>query len=253
MSVTDATITFRLPAPHFCLVFSLVFTFLTGCTPQDGSGRFYEASVENPLALKATWFRYVGGTDIRQACGPATGDRYRLVYNGHYNEQLRSYEVLPDAAGGAAVRARALVGSGIGGTVSLDFDDPLASWRWTTADDRMAPADLDRFVQSLAENGAFAAPPVGARLHSNAFYWVATGCRGGAFFHNVWIYPSARFAALTFPALLLGFDGTGVAVNPPRPRDVDESLRSSSARRTPARYQASYFVLEVGENGLRGL
>jgi len=253
MSVTDATFTFRLPGPTFCLVCSLFVTLLAACTPQDGSGRFDEASIENPLALKATWFRYLGGTDIRQACGPDGGDRYRFVYNGHYNEQLRSYDVLPDASGGAGVRARALVGSGIAGNISLDFDDPLASWRWTTSDDRMAPTDFQRFAQSLAESGAFAAPPVGERLHSNAFYWVATGCRGGVFFHNAWVYPSDRFAALTFPEQLLRFDGTGVAVNPARPRNVDESLRSSSARRTPARYQAPYFVLEVGENGLRGL
>ena len=253
MSVTTGTFTFRLPDAHFCLVCSLFFTVLAGCTPQNGSGRFDEASVENPLALKATWFRYLGGTDIRQACAPNSGDRYRFVYNGHYNEQLRSYEVTPDGSGGAAVRARALVGSGISGSFTLDFEDPLASFRWTTSDARMAPAELQRFRQAMVESGVFGAAPVGERLHSNAFYWVATGCRDGTFFHNAWVYPSDRFAALTFPDQLLRFDRTGVAVNPPRRRDVDESLRSSSARRTPARYHTPYFVLEVGENGLRGL
>ena len=253
MSVTEDTFTIRLSRSCFFLVSGLFLAILAGCTPQDGSGRFDEASVENPLALKATWFRYLGGTDIRQTCGPATADRYRFVYNGHYNEQLRSYEVVADASGGAAVRARALTGSGIAGSFTLDFEDPLASFRWTTANDRMAPADLQAFRQAMAQSGVFGTAPVGERLHSNAFYWIATGCRGGVFFHNAWTYPSDRFAALTFPDQLLRFDGTGVAVNPPRRRDVDESLRSSSARRTPARYQAPYFVLEVGENGLRGL
>ena len=170
MSVTEDTFTFRLPRAFFCLVCSLFFAFLTACTPQNGSGRFYEASVENPLTIKATWFRYLGGTDIRQACGAGTGDRYRFVYNGHYNEQLRSYEVTPDASGGAAVRARALVGSGISGSVSLDLEDPLASFRWTTSDDRMAPADLQRFDQAMMESGVFGTAPIGERLHSNAFY-----------------------------------------------------------------------------------
>lgn len=226
----------------------------SACTPGDLGGPGYEPSIDNPLAIKLTWFRYLGGEDIRRSCHAGSADFYRFVYNGHYNEQIRSYEVTPVADGGAAVTTRVLTGAGISAQVNIEFDDVLASWRWTRSEDRMAPEDLARLMAAMAESGVFEPPPVGQRLHSNAFYWVATGCRSGTFFLNAWVYPSERYAKLSFPQVLLLFDGTEIAVNPPRPRDLDESIRARSTNRN-LRLPGSgvYFVLEVGQSGLRGL
>jgi hypothetical protein len=226
---------------------------VAACTPGDRGGPGYEPSIDSPLTLKLTWFRYLGGEDIRRTCLPGSADFYRFVYNGHYNEQIRSYEVSPIADGGAAVTARVLTGAGIAAQVNLQFDDVLASWRWTRSEDRMTPADFARLFAAMAESGLFEPPPVGKRLHSNAFYWVASGCRNGAFFLNAWIFPSERYAELTFPEVLLLFDGTGVAVNPPRARDLDESIRGRSTNRNLRRPGGPYFELEVGASGLRGL
>ncbi|MGF1612209.1 MAG: hypothetical protein ACFCUQ_22640 [Kiloniellales bacterium] len=241
---------------------SLVAILLLGagaaCTPGDRGGPGYEPSIDNPLAIKLTWFRYVGGEDIRRSCQAGSADFYRFVYNGHYNEQIRSYEVAPigegASGGGAAVTTRVLTGAGIAAQVNLRFDDVLASWRWTRSDDRMTPGEFARFSAAMAESGVFAPPPVGKRLHSNAFYWVASGCRGGTFFLNAWVFPSERYASLTFPNQLLLFDGTGIALNPPRPRDLDESIRAKSINRNLRLAGAGvYFELEVGQAGLRGL
>lgn len=242
-------------SPRSPLVFGAVLAaaLLAACTPRSQGGDITDASIANPLALKLTWFRYLGGEDIRQACGPGAPERYRFIYNGNYNEQLRAYEVVPQADGGAALTARVLTGSGIATTINLTFDDVLASWRWTTAQAALSRDELARLRADMSLSGLFGPAPVGERLYSNAFYWVASGCRGGVFSFNAWVYPSARYAALAFPEALLQFDRTGIALNPPRERDIDESFRATSARRAAPQNQAPYFVMEIGANGLRGI
>ena len=72
---------------------------LAGCT--------YRGDIDNPAVRKVSWFSYLDGTDIRTACAEGAPDSYRLVYNGRYEEQLRSYEITADGAGGAYLVARA--------------------------------------------------------------------------------------------------------------------------------------------------
>src|ERR1700751_6126832 len=61
----------------------------------------YRGDIDNPVVRKVSWFSYLDGTDIRAACTEGAQDRYRLVYNVRYEEQLRSYEVVADGGGGA--------------------------------------------------------------------------------------------------------------------------------------------------------
>ena len=48
--------------------------WLSGCT--------YQGHIEEPVTIKATWYSYLAGDDIRQTCVPNGLPRYRLVYNG---------------------------------------------------------------------------------------------------------------------------------------------------------------------------
>ncbi len=211
------------------------------------AGCAYQGAIDQPVTLKATWFSYLNGDDIRAACAPGAPTWYRLVYNGNYEEQLRAYEVVGDGSGGAHAKARVQTGAGLNlGLLSLG--DPQAAARWTTSQDRLSPADLAALESALEASGAFSAAPRGLRLASEQFYWVASLCRNGRFRFNAWLYPSARFAGLRFPETLLRHDGTGISVNPPREVPRIERIRQTVKGEGPP----AHFDLEVGENRLEG-
>lgn len=208
----------------------------------------YRGGIDEPLTRRATWFSYLDGGDIRDTCAPGAVDRYRLVYNGRYQEQLRSYEVTGDGAGGAILVARALAQATL---TELRLDDLLAPWRWRRAEARLSPADMAAFESALQDSGFFAAPPDGLRLNSWEFYWVASGCRNGRFEFSAWVHPSARWNALAFPDLLFARDETGVPVNPPRPLPASERFGPAGGREE--RGAETRFSLQVDGKGLGGL
>lgn len=82
-----------------------VLALLAGCAYHGGAGQ----SIDNPGVRKVAWFSYLDGGDIRETCTEGAAERYRLVYNGQYYKQTRSYEIfagLPDGAAKLAARAR---------------------------------------------------------------------------------------------------------------------------------------------------
>lgn len=208
----------------------------------------YRGGIDNPLVQRASWFSYLDGTDIRRSCVPGGLDRYRLVYNGRYHEQLRSYEVVDDGAGGAYLVARAR--SQRDGLMGLSSADPFGPWRWQKSDERLTPEAFAEFRRRLADSGFGAGAPVGLRLYSEEFYWVASGCANGVFHFDAWSHPSPRYAALRFPEFLFAHDRTGLAVNPPRPLTAEGRFQERG--QTGGRDEATRFVLQVTENGLGG-
>lgn len=219
----------------------LLGAILTACT--------YQGRIEEPATIKLTWYSYLGGDDIRRTCEPGAAPRYRFVYNGHYDEQLRSYEVAGADGGGADFKARVLGPSRAQVVLSHPFDimDP---WRWIVSESRLDPADFADLVAALEQSGVDGPQPV-LKLLSTEFYWVASGCRDGRFLFNAWRYGTPRFEALRFPEVLLGYDETQVALNPPRP--VDPADRVGVARPIGAHSndRAKPFVLTVGRDGVR--
>ena len=53
------------------MALGLALGILAGCT--------YRGEIDQPATLKATWFSYLNGDDIRSACADGTPVRYRLV------------------------------------------------------------------------------------------------------------------------------------------------------------------------------
>jgi len=208
----------------------------------------YTGGLERPGVAKVAWFSFLNGDDIRAACGPGAPLRYRLVYNGDYNEQLRVYEVIGDGAQGAYLTARVQEGSGIEVT-RLTLADIKGPAGWVRSDRRLDAAALDRLDAALASSAAFETPPAGLRLASEQFYWVFVGCRNGKVFFNAWLYPSQRFARLRFPEALLQYDDTGIAPN--RLREVSPLLQARKGGRAEDRPPS--FNLQVGTQGLVGL
>jgi hypothetical protein len=207
----------------------------------------YHGDIDNPAVRKVAWFSYLDGGDIRAACADGALERYRLVYNARYEEQLRSYEITADGGGGAHLVARAM---GPTNLAEVFLDDLLAPWRWHRSEARLTPAELRQFVSTLEASGMFAGTPVGLRLFSGDFYWVASACRNGVFYYNAWLSPSERFARLRFPAFLFARDRTGLPINPPRFVSVGDRLGPMGRQEDQT---GTRFWLQVGPNGLGGL
>ena len=211
------------------------------------AGCSYHGDIDNPIVRKVSWFSYLDGTDIRSACTDGAMDRYRLVYNGRYEEQLRSYEVTADGGGGAYLVARA---KGPANALRVGLDDVLAPWRWQRAEARLSPAEFRQFVDSLQQSGMFAGAPVGERLFSGDFYWVASACRDGKFHYHAWLYSADRFARTPFIGFLFKHDSTGLSVNPPRLIPAAEYLGPMGRQEDQTHIR---FWLQVGEDGLGGV
>lgn len=175
----------------------------------------YHGNFDDPIQRRFQWFSYIGGDDIKADCHPGSVDRYRFVYNGRYAEQLRTYELVGDGAGGAYLTARAT--GAYANLATVNLNDPLGPWRWKESRGPLGPAPFNLIKQALAADG-FLEPPktVGRRFPSNAFYWLVSGCWGGQFHFGAWIYPIEDFLKLQFPKLLLARDRTGMAFNQAR-------------------------------------
>jgi len=173
----------------------------------------YRGNIDDPVERRLQWYSYLDGGDIRAACAAGGLDRYRLVYNARFAEQVRSYEIAADGAGGAYLTARAR--GPYANLLLFRLDDPLAPFRWPQSQARLSPPEFAAFKAALAADGFLGTPPVGDRFSSEQFYWVASGCVGGVHHFGAWRYPTPRFAAMATPAFLFAHDKTGVWVNVP--------------------------------------
>lgn len=203
----------------------------------------YRGGLDEPVERKLSWFSYLDGADIRSSCAPGAPDRYRLVYNGDYERQVRSYEVTGDGSGGAYVVAR--VSSPVD-LSSFSLDDVEGPWRWRKATARLSPAAYAGLRQGLADSGFAAGAPQGLTLYSAGFYWVASGCEDGTFHFAAWAYPDPAFAALVFPKTLLAADGTGVPLSQPHPVSGDPSQERGRAEQRGEQR----FALTVRRDGI---
>lgn len=233
-----------MPIRHLSWVVVLAGSLVVG-------GCAYRGEATTPIERSLTWFSYLNGDDLRAACKPGTPDRFRLVYNAVYVEQVRAYDVTADAKGSGAILHERVFGAADLKPFSISQPtDILAPWQGTTADRRLDAADLDRLRKSLRASGVYEPLTKRLNLDSDGFYWVVASCDGGHFAFNAYRWPSKRFAAATFPALLFGWDGTGVAVNPPRevdPRMVHHVSPGEEMR------EVQRFQLAAEGSGLIGL
>ncbi len=179
--------------------------FVVACSYAPGD-------VANPLTRKFTWVSFLAGDDLRPGCVAGAPDRFRLVYNGNWREQVRIYEI--GFTGPRRLDERVI---GSGQLKSLSLADPLQPWRGATATVDLTQDQYQRLVDSIAQSGAFASPASAVTLRSTDFYWVAASCHAGAFHLTAWLYPGAPFDRLAFPRQLAALDVTEAPFNPPRP------------------------------------
>lgn len=209
----------------------------------------YGGPTDNPIATSLTWFSYAGAGDIRRACAAGAPDRYRFIYNGLYDVQVRTYDVAArpdgDALLSTSVRGPADLVAG------LSITDPLKPWRGFRGETPLRPAEVAALKQALVADGFLEAPRVGLQLPSNEFYWLAAACIDGRFHLNGWLYPSPGFRRLTFPALLQRLDPLDVPFYGARGvNERTESYTPPLGNRSPG---DTTFILQLGRNGLVGI
>jgi hypothetical protein len=116
---------------------------------------------------------------------------------------------------------------------------------------QLSPESFAELERRMADSGVFGPPPVGLRLYSRGFFWVVTGCRGGAFFLTAYQHPSERFRQITFDEVLFRADTTGIRVRRPGDAALWGHRRSGlSCSATRPQGSEPCFTLQVGENGL---
>jgi hypothetical protein len=214
---------------------------LTACT--------YTGRAGDPVSRKLTWFSFLEGDDIRSRCGTSASEwEVRLVYNGNYDKQLRSYHIVGDGAGGAFVSAQATPGD-YGSLTAVSLSDPFAAVRWKSSQTRIGPEARAELEAKLRDSGIYDPPPTGLRLPSWGWYWTSTACKDGEVFFNAWLYPSERWDMQDFRGILGPYDGTEVAFTKPVKAIQAKSEQTGQRDKKGSRIA---FTLQVGENGLKG-
>jgi hypothetical protein len=227
------------------LVKVTLMAYLVGGCAYHGPGA---SDIDNPAVRKVAWFSYLDGNDIRESCVAGSPDRFRLVYNGQYEKQIRAYEITAESTNqsGAYFIARSL---GQINLVEVTLDDLLAPWRWQKSETKLSRAEFDQFRDLLTQSGWSEGAPQGKILHSRDFYWVAAGCRNGQFHFDAWVHAQGDFPAVKFQDFLLARDKTGVAFR--KPVKVLPIDRTEQGR--PRERSAPIFTLTVSGEGIGGL
>ena len=108
----------------------------------------YRPGADNPVARSLTWFSYAGAGDIRAECRPGAADRLRLIYNGDYDEQVRSYDVTAVAAGGGMVEVEA---NGAGELLRVTIEQTLFDRGDREMIENLVPAAVNQALEKAKQ------------------------------------------------------------------------------------------------------
>ncbi|MGC2855460.1 hypothetical protein ACM64Y_08295 [Novispirillum sp. DQ9] len=214
---------------------------LSGCLGRDMAGGTEVLS--DPVGRRLNWFAYLDGADIKRTCRPDGDDRARMVLNGRYTDQVRTYD-LRDGGGGGTATLETHVFSGLqvnAGFTPGSLGDVLSG---RPQDLRLGRAETDALWAALRASGAFEGAPKGLRLDSEEVYWIAVGCRDGAVFFNAWRHPSPGFDRLTFPEVLKRAERSDVSW--PRLDEPVDVFRQKDIREG----ERPHFEVEVATQGI---
>jgi hypothetical protein len=222
---------------------------LTGCAYSASGNNGAGAGIDNPVERKLTWFSYLDAADIRSSCAAAGPDQYRIVYNGQYYDQVRSYEAIGGSSPSLSVRARGASGNltemGFG-----SFEELLGPWGFRKSEVSLSTTEWASLRDLLHRSGYAAGSQAGLRLNSQEFYWLVAGCQDGRFSLNAWA-DKPRANPLTHTAFLdflLKHDATGVGYRPPHPVTYAE-MRGDGGGGSDRNYGGA-FTITVYDDGI---
>jgi len=203
-----------------------------------------QGPTDNPIKRKFSWFSYLEGGDIRAVCGPGASSRYRMVYNGVFGEQVRTYDL--SAAGRLDVSV--IEAADVSAFSVSKLSGLLNPWRGKAASRQLSQVEVSRIIQALDRDGAFAAPAVGTELSSKGFFWTMAACHEGRYHFTAVAWPSPAWDAATFDDVVFELDPSPIAVNPPRKTVLTRINKTDKRRKSE-----NEFHTKVGENGLFGV
>lgn len=203
------------------LIVILAVMALAGCAYREGLG-------DNPITRSFSWFSYVNGDDIRSYCKGGGPDRYRIIYNGTAEEQVRTYDITVDQPAGAASLVSQYRGE-LDVSVAFPLSDPLKPWRAQKASRVISRGELRNLRDALRASGFDTPMPGGTRVHSWSFFWIAMACEGGRFTYNGWSYGTDRFKGVTLTEPLLAMDPHKVPFT--RPHETETPKRDERGNR----------------------
>ena len=209
----------------------------------------YGGPPDGPVARRLSWFNYVGAENLRDACRPGTANGIRFVYNGIYDEQIRSYDV--SELSGTRGAAFVVFARGDGDlTQGIRITNLLKPRRGERLNSVISPQSLGDLRAAFKSDRFTGFKPIGLRLSSRELYWDVAGCLDGRLHANNWMYPSQRFKSLKFHRILLENDKTAVAFNKAVPVDPhDHGPEKHEGGRNPNNGE---FEIQLGSNGTIG-
>jgi len=201
----------------------------------------------NPLLRKFQWFSYLEGGDFKASCTSNSANRYRLVYNGVYTEQVRIYDVFED---GLLMHTRVVLPADAKTFEVGSFSGLLNPWRGTFKDIELKLSDVNGLAKDLVDAGVFSVPNVGEELSSKGFFWTIAACHKGQYYFNGYAWPSENWSKLVFAERLFALDTIQIDLNQPRKTRTTRMMRKTKTSNVS---RGKEFHLKVGENRLVGL
>ncbi len=181
----------------------------TSCTIDAGDG---------VIGRRLTWFNYVSGVEFRRVCATSPVERYRVVFNGEFTVQVRTYDIAADAEG-ALVYGRVFRGSIMSDRA---FPSAIEGLLGREGQIRLSQEGFAEFRRSLDQSGPYhGAAPV--YLRSDSYFWVVLSCVDGAFRARAFTGPRDVLEALPFRDVLLANDPTGVPMRVQRTVEADSA------------------------------
>ena len=228
-----------------CLSSFYVLSGLLGCFVMTLSSCSYEGGNEQPVIRKFTWFSYIAAEDIKAKCIRGSKAQYRFVYNGVYNEQVRTYDITQVESDRYNIKISVTEEADIS-SYPLDINNPdfFEPWKPKISVTNVSAKDIGVLRQTLKDAGYFDSLPPSGKLSSINFYWVISTCIDGKFHQNAYYWPDKKFKTAEFPNLLRIWDFTEIPINPPR-----STSKLSIYGTTETKHFRNHFNLDFGRNG----
>lgn len=225
------------------IVAAVAAAITAGCTASGPAG--------DPITRSFTWFDYVGGGNLARSCAPGIPDRYRLVYNAVFPEQVRTYDLVTREDNRGRLSGSTLVTTvwERANLAKITASRPGAPWGPTESRTDLGAAQTAALIDRLAAGGGFKPAPAGERLHSLGFYWTVARCQDGRFGFWAAEAPDPAFTAF-HPQMLFSIDGNPVPPREPRPVVTNPPIRSQDGGLVNGHQP---FELTVSKNGLVGV
>ena len=189
-----------------------------------------------PVTRYFTWFDYLGAENLKAACGKGASKRLRFFYKGIFDTQIQPYDV-PGLRGGRVASVYSWARDAGNLTKGIANTNLLFSWRSTRVNSVLGPRSFANPRSVLGKDQFTGFELIGLLPPSNEFFRVVTGCAGGRFHANAWLYPTIN-KSFKFQDVFLEHEKTGVELQGAVTIERREEARpaSNSTRMHPTAY-----------------